>query len=398
MLPLSDVKVVDFSRLLPGPWATLMFADLGADVIKVEQIGLGDPSRYNPPSYRDESVYFHSVNAGKRSIAIDLSKPAGIAVAHKLFAWADVAVESYRPGVASKLKVDYETAKAINPGIIYCSISGFGQVGPLSAVPGHDLVIQAMSGLMKPHQDGSRVPAMPPFQAADLAAANMAAIGLLAALRRRDKTGIGSCLDISLLDSLVAMSQISLLPGLSRAAGGTGSPDLEAWGANPRYAVYPTADGGYLAVGLLEAKVWHLFCETIGRPDLIQPEDQQDRHSSHGGRSDLYRQVIGDYCKSRTRDAIAAQMAALAIPIMPVLGPDEAIAHPNTNARRMVAVEPNSRQGAVTELTNPLRDSGLVRTSSRGPAPALGEHDDEVLSMLGYGRTEIDSLRRDGVV
>ncbi|MEZ5855896.1 MAG: CoA transferase [Hyphomicrobiaceae bacterium] len=218
-LPLADVKIVDFSRLLPGPWATEMLADLGADVIKVEQVGLGDPSRYNPPSYRDESVYFHSVNAGKRGIALDLSKADGVEVAHKLLAWADVAVESFRPQVARKLQVDYDTAKRINPGIIYCSISGFGQQGPLADVPGHDLVIQAMSGILKPHQDGTAAPGMPPFQAGDLAAANMAAIGILAALRRRDKTGEGANLDIALLDSLMAMSNISLLPGLSRHAG-----------------------------------------------------------------------------------------------------------------------------------------------------------------------------------
>jgi crotonobetainyl-CoA:carnitine CoA-transferase CaiB-like acyl-CoA transferase len=397
-LPLADIKVVDFSRLLPGPWATLMFAYLGAEVIKVEQIGTGDPSRYNPPLYRDQSVYFHSVNAGKRSIAIDLSQPAGIDVAHKLLRWADVAVESYRPGVATKLKVEYDTAKSINPGIVYCSISGFGQQGPLSGIAGHDLVLQALSGLMKLHQDGSRVPGMPPFQAADLAAANMATIGILAALRRRDKTGIGCNLDIALLDSLVAMSQISLLPGLSRAAGGSGKPDLEAWGGNPRYAIYPAADGGYLAVGLLEAKAWHQFCQAIGRADLILPEGQEDRHSSHGERSELYRSVIGDYCGSLPRDAIAAEMARLAIPIAPVLSPDEAIAHENAKARSFAVIKHDPDQGAVTELTNPLKSSGLVRTEARGHAPGLGAHGKQVLSMLGFSMSEIDALRKEGVV
>jgi CoA:oxalate CoA-transferase len=182
-LPLADVKVLEFARLLPGPWATQMLADLGADVIKVEQIRLGDPSRYNPPTYRDESVYFHSVNAGKRGITLDLAQPAGIKIARKLLAWADVAVESFRPGISAKLRFDFETARQLNPRIIYCSISGFGQTGPLAHVPGHDLVIQAMAGILKPHQDGSCVPGMPPFQAADLAAANMACIGILSALR-----------------------------------------------------------------------------------------------------------------------------------------------------------------------------------------------------------------------
>lgn len=397
-LPLADVKIVDFSRLLPGPWATSMLADLGAEVIKVEQVGIGDPSRYNPPSYQDESVYFHSVNAGKRGIALDLSKAGGVEVAHKLLRWADVAVKSFRPQVAAKLKVDYATAKQINPRIIYCSISGFGQQGPLAAVPGHDLVIQAMAGILKPHQDGNAMPGMPPFQAGDLAAANMATIGILAALRRRDQTGEGANLDIALLDSLVAMSNISLLPGLSRHAGGSGQPDLEAWGGNPRYAIYPTGDGGHLAVCLLEAKLWQQFCQAIGRDDLIVEERQEDRHSSHGERAALYREAIAGYCLSRSRDAIAAEMAKLAIPVMPVLSPDEAIAHENAETRGLAVRQPHPSQGATTELVNPLFGAGLAKGPGRSPAPGLSAHAGEVLAMLGYDAKSIGRLRDEGIV
>jgi crotonobetainyl-CoA:carnitine CoA-transferase CaiB-like acyl-CoA transferase len=397
-LPLADVKVVDFARLLPGPWATQMLADFGADVIKVEQIGMGDPSRHNPPTYRDESVYFYSVNSNKRGIALDLSRPAGVEIAHKLLAWADVAVESFRPSVAAKLQVDYETAKGLKPSIIYCSISGFGQTGPLADVPGHDLVIQAMAGILKSHQDRDGVPAMPPFQAGDLAGANMACIGILSALRRRDRTGEGCLLDIALLDSLIAMSNISLLPGLSRAAGGTGVPVLEAWGANPRYAIYPTADGKHVAVCLLEAKLWQRFCRAIGRVDLIVDERPQDRHSSHGGRARLYREAIAAFCLDRPRDAIAAEMAGLGIPVMPVLSPDEALAHENVSARQIAAILPHPTQNRITEIANPLQSAGLTRPGPRTHAPRLSEGAADILEMLGYDTSAIDQLRQDGVI
>lgn len=157
-LPLTGVTVADFSRLLPGPWCAQLFADLGADVIKVEQPGVGDYSRHNPPGYGKTSVYFNSVNGGKRGIAVDLGRPEGLEVARRLFAKSDVVLESFRPGVTQKLGIDYASAKRVNQGLIYCSISGYGQTGPLAGVPGHDLVIQSMTGLM----GGALPPDRPP--------------------------------------------------------------------------------------------------------------------------------------------------------------------------------------------------------------------------------------------
>ena len=225
-LPLSDIRVVDFSRLVPGPWCTQVLSDLGATVIKVEQRGTGDPSRHNPPVYQRDSVYFRSVNAGKLSVAIDLSKARGTELAHRLLCWADVALESFRPSVAAKLQLDYKTARRLNPDVIYCSISGFGQSGPLAHIPGHDLVIQAMSGMLQPGRDGS-APPLPHFLAGDYAAAATACVAVLAGLRKRDRTGEGCFVDVAMFDSLMHMGNISLLSGLSRLAGGTGLPGLE---------------------------------------------------------------------------------------------------------------------------------------------------------------------------
>ncbi|MEZ5855897.1 MAG: CoA transferase [Hyphomicrobiaceae bacterium] len=179
---------------------------------------------------------------------------------------------------------------------------------------------------------------------------------------------------------------------------GTGEPDLEAWGGNPRYAIYPTADGGYLAVCLLEAKLWHQFCRVIGREDLIVEERQEDRHSRHGGRAVLYREAIAQYCLSRPRDVIASEMAKLAIPVMPVLSPDEAVAHENSAARKLAVKQPHSRQGAITELANPLAAAGLTREGGRSEAPGLGEHGAQVLAMLGYDSGAIARLQERGIV
>jgi crotonobetainyl-CoA:carnitine CoA-transferase CaiB-like acyl-CoA transferase len=396
-LPLSGIIVADFSRLLPGPWCTQMLGDFGATVIKVEQRGVGDPSRYNPPRYRDESVYYRSVNANKQGISLDLTKPEGVEVAHRLLRKADVMVESFRPAVCVKLKIDYATVHKLNSRAIYCAISGFGQSGPLSHIPGHDLVVQAMTGVLRAPQNGEAF-TLPPFQAADYAAGAMACIGILAALRQRDYTGTGCYLDVSMFESMMHMANISLLPGLSILAGGTGQPRLEAWGANPRYSVYPTRDGGYVAVSLLEAKLWAVFCNVIGRADLISAsESQQDRHSDHGERAALYREAIADYCLSKDRDDLTADLCAKGVPILPVLAPEEAVKSAHVVARDIAGVVNDDREGQIAELRNPFRSSSLAR-QERTPAPAFGEDGVHVLGMLGYSKSEADVLAKKGII
>ena len=248
---LSGVRIIDFSRLLPGPWATQMLADLGADVIKVEQPEVGDYSRHNPPKYRDSSVYYNSVNSNKRSIAIDLANPNGQAVAHRLIEKSDVIMESFRTGVAKKLDVHYEKARALNPGIVYCAITGYGQDGPLARVPGHDLVIQSMTGLMGMSVDREPLPPVPGFQAADYAGGAMAPTAILAALMRKQQTGEGCYIDLSMFDCLFYMCNIVQTGGMSRLAGHSGEPAMQPWGDNPRYATYLCGDGKPVAVSLL---------------------------------------------------------------------------------------------------------------------------------------------------
>lgn len=397
-LPLEGLRVLDFSRHLPGPWCGQMLSDLGAEVIKIEHKGIGDPSRFNPPRYRRDSVYFHAVNSGKRSIMMDLSKPEAAEVARRLLATADIVVESFRTGGADALGVGYEGARAQNPGVVYCSISGFGRTGTHARSPGHDLAIQSLTGLLDmAHEPGKAVP-NPPFHAADYAGGAMAVVGILAALQRRNRTGEGCYIDLSMYDSLMGMLEIALAGAMGRLAGAPDQRTLDVWGANPRYRTYPTGDGKAVTVCLLEAKLWAEFCRIIGRPELVhRDETLADRLTAHADRSELYREAVAAYCLSKSRDEIVAEMAAHHIPITPVLTPDEALASELARSRRIFeGPEADEVEGAIVHLNNPLQHAGLTRPRSRGPG--AGEHTDDILSELGFASADIARLRAAGAV
>jgi len=388
-LPLAGIRVMDWTRLLPGPWCSQMLADLGAEVIKIEQRGVGDPSRHNAPIYRKGSVYFHSVNGGKKSLTINFNAPGARELTRRLIENADVVMESFSASVAGRHGIDAATALKINPRVVHCSISGYGQTGPLSGVPGHDLVVQAATGLLAP---GGTEPYMPGFQVADYAAGLMACVGILVALRRRDQTGIGAALDISMFDSMFQLGQIGLGSAMARAAGFSGKPTMEVWGGNPRYAVYPTRDGKAVAVSLLELRYWRKFCEVIGRPELAaEHEDPSLRLSNHGTRTEAYREAISGYCGRHDRDTIARAMAERDIPVVPILTPDEALASHHARERELFEIVPDPVEGHISVLCNPLHRSGLAR-KNRTPAPDMGGDNATVLASLGLSSVDIAEL------
>lgn len=397
-LPLEGVRVLDFSRLLPGPWCTQFLSDLGAEVVKLERPGEGDMSRHQPPMVEDRSVYFASVNTGKESIAVDLSQPEGQALARRLISESDVVVESFRPGLMKDLGLDYEAACTVRPDIVYCSITGFGQTGPLSSVSGHDLAIQCMTGIMGVELDHGGMVSMPQFQAADYAAATTACIGILSALLRRAKTGTGAYLDIAMFDALFSMSNVTMFEAFSLEGGHSGFQRPEIWGGNPRYAIYQAADGGAVAVALLERRLWESFCEMIGRPDLINPDETpQDRLGTHGDRGQAYREVLTEYCAARSRDQIVVELTAHGIPVQPVYTPREAIRTGNITTRGLLDWQADPRGSLGPQLVNPLALSGLAR-SRRTFAPALGADTVRVAARLGLSADEIDTLRAGGVI
>jgi CoA:oxalate CoA-transferase len=395
---LSGIRIVDFSRLLPGPWATQMLADLGADVIKVEQPEVGDYSRHNPPNFKDGGVYYNSVNSNKRSIVIDLADAEGRAVAHRLIEQSDVIVESFRTGVARKLEVHYEKARALNAGIVYCAITGYGQDGPLSRVPGHDLVIQSMTGLMGMSLDREPLPEVPGFQAADYAGGAMAPTAILAALMRRQQTGEGCYIDLSMFDCLFYMCNIVLTGGMSRMTGNSGEPAMQSWGGNPRYGTYLSGDGKPVAVSLLEAVQWRQFCNYIERPDLIdEDEGPEDRHTTHGDRAPLYREAIAAYIAAHSRDSLLAKMEAEQIPICAISTADEALASDNVAQRGLIEYVDHPVDGRIPHLTNPLDRTGLT-VETRRPAPGLGADNEAILEELGYSEAERKDLQAKGAV
>jgi CoA:oxalate CoA-transferase len=395
-LPLTGIKVLDFSRLLPGPFATQMLGALGADVVKIEQPGIGDPSRHNHPRYREDSVYFHAANGNKRSIALDMAKPDGREVVERLLRWADVAVESFRPGVAAKLGMDCARARSINPRLVYCSISGFGQSGPLAKIAGHDLAIQALTGLMGCAPDGAA--SVPGLQTADFAGALYAVIGIQAALAQRAHTGVGCEVDLAMFEALYHLCFIPLSSALAELSGRSGTPRMEVFGANPRYATYRTKDGRHVAVTLLEAKAWREFCEYIGRPDLVSPEETpSDRLGTHGSRAPLYRTALAEYCAAHTWSELLEIARASGIALCPIADPQDAVRLEHVAVREMLVAADDPREGRIAHLVNPLWRAGLARKQPL-PAPALGQHTRAVLRMLGYPDDAIDRLRDGGVV
>ena len=383
-LPLAGLRIVDFSRLLPGPWCTQTLADMGADVIKIEQPDIGDYSRFNPPTYEEVGAYFNAVNRNKRSIALDLTQDDDYALARRLIAGADVVVESFRAGVTENLKIDYATVSADHPELIYCSVTGLGNPSAMGRVPGHDLSVQAVAGALGKNLKDGEVPPMPPFQAGDFTAAIYAAIGILGAHIRRQKTGRGCYLEAPMYDSLICSSNVAMTGPLARAAGYAGTPEMETWGANPRYSLYMTKDGKSAAVCLLEMRAWHKFCRHIGREDLIYDEDWEHRHTPHGDLADEFRQAIAGFCMSRSRDDLAEEMKAAGISITPVYTPDEALHSPHAQERGMLRVVDHPTGGKVAYLVDPLIRAGLADPERR-PSPRLGEHDEEIRREISGG-------------
>jgi alpha-methylacyl-CoA racemase len=309
MLPLSGVRVADFTRHLPGPYATDLLAKLGAEVFKLEPPD-GDPTRWIPPLSDDHSALYALLNSGKRSVVVDLKEKRGRDFARRLAGVCDVAVESYRPGVATQFGIDAASLQAINPRLIYCSISGFGSQSERS---GHDLNFVALAGLLDLQKSTAGEPVIPAAQIGDTAGALYAALMIVSALRERDRTGAGRILDISLLDCARAVMTTA-----EAAATPEGAPMRAlVTGGMPCYETYETADGGFIAVGALEPRFWEAFCNAIGRPDLIE------RHLDRPAWPSTRAEVAG-VIRTRSRAEWERVFAPIDACTEPVLTMDEA--------------------------------------------------------------------------
>jgi alpha-methylacyl-CoA racemase len=386
-LPLHGVRVLDLTRLLPGPFATLVLSDLGADVVKVEEPG-GDWLRWLPPLAGEQSGAFHALNRNKRSIVLDLRRHEGAAAFVRLASRADAVVESFRPGVLDRLGCGWAALHAANPRLVLCSITGYGQDGPYAARAGHDVDYCALAGVLA--QCGTpEAPVVPGVQLADVAGGAWPAVaGILAALVGRAASGEGRHVDVSMAEGALALLAMPLGIAAARGAPLRRGAELLSGGA-ACYGVYRTRDGRFVALGALEHKFFAAFCAALGRPELA---DRQLECDGAGPRAEL-----DAIFAARTRDEWAAFAAAHDVCLMPVLEGDEPRRDPHLAARGVFVEVKTPWEGrALPGVATPVRLAG--EPQPRRAAPRLGEHADEVLAEAGFGAADVAALRALGVL
>jgi alpha-methylacyl-CoA racemase len=394
-LPLDGLRVLDLSRLLPGGFCSLLLADFGADVIKVEDTGIGDYVRWSPPHYEgaDQTAagaLFLALNRGKRSVRIDLKTDRGKEVLLRLARDADVLLESFRPGVLDRLGVGYQRLRDANPRLVYCAITGYGQDGPNRDRSGHDMNYLGLNGILGLTGEAEGPPVQSAGQIADIGGgALMAAIGIFVALRERERSGEGQLVDCSMFDG--ALSWLALVAAEAFA---TGRParrgELKLAGAATCYRPYRCADGD-VTLGALEPKFWSAFCRGVGREDLLD-------HAFDPPGSEAHRAVSEIFAR-RTREQWRAFASEHDCCLEPVLDLDEALSSELVAAREMVVelAQPGADR-AVKLLGVPVKLSRTPGDPARAPGPALGEHTDEVLAQAGFTPEQIAALHESGAV
>lgn len=386
--PLAGIKVLDFSRILSGPYASMVLADLGAEVVKVEPVGSGDETRNFPPFKGPLSHYFIALNRSKKSITLDLKSPEGAKIARDLARKCDVVLENFRPGVMDRLGLGYETLKADNPGLVYCSITGFGRNSPHGDKPAFDIVAQALSGVM----DVNREPGHPPnklgIPLGDMAGSIFSLFGLLAALVERNTTGQGRHVEIAMLDSLIAMqgylSQIYFVSGNSPQPVGTRHPSIVPYGA------FPTRDG-HVIVACLTERFWHNFARCLGREDLIT-DPRFAEYEKRLENRDALEPEICEIMEKDTTEYWLDRLTEFDVPNAPILSIAESLEQEHVAARGLIETVTHPDVGDMQLVRGPIRFDGEGPAPARAPA-LLGEHTRSVLSdWLGYDEEEARAL------
>jgi crotonobetainyl-CoA:carnitine CoA-transferase CaiB-like acyl-CoA transferase len=392
-LPFDGLKVLDLSRLLPGGFCSLLLADFGADVVKVEDTGMGDYIRWSPPAFEGaeetaKGALFLSLNRGKRSVRVDLKSEEGRAVLLRLVRDADVLLESFRPGVLDRLGVGYERLKEENPRLVYCAITGYGLTGPNVQRSGHDMNYLGLNGVLAISGDADGPPIQAGGQIADLGGgALMAAFGILAALRERDRSGEGQLVDVSMFDG--ALSWLAMVAARVFAAGERPRRGHELLGGSLLcYRPYKCADG-WVTLGALEPKFFAAWCHGVERPDLVEKQFERPGSAAHAEVEAIFAQ--------RTRDEWVAFADVHDCCLEPVLEVEEALESELVRAREMVIEFEQPGAGKVKGLGMPVK---LSRTPGRvrSGGPALGEHTEQVLAEAGFAAEEIAALIASGAV
>lgn len=380
-LPLEGIKVLDLSRTVPGPYCTMMLADMGAEVIKVE-----DPS-YSLGMIPDQEKHaaYDYLSRNKKSIALNLKSAEAKDIFYKLATNADVVMEAFRPGTAKKLGVDYETVSKLNPKIVYCSLTGFGQGGPYRDLPGHDPNYTSIAGAVGLTGDHKGNPVIIRAALGDIGSALHAVIGILLALMARYKTGKGQFIDISITDSVLPFLTVSLLRYFR-----DGFIPKRGW-PSLSLNVWQTKDGKYISTGLIEPHFWERFCRAIGREELIP------YHHAKGEKLHEVYGIIKETILTKTRDEWFQIMKEADTCVSPVLELDEVINDPHFQYREMFPEFEHPTQGRIKQLGTPIK---LSETPARfrSFSPILGQHTDEILKDLGYTKKQIEELRKSGAI
>jgi crotonobetainyl-CoA:carnitine CoA-transferase CaiB-like acyl-CoA transferase len=390
--PLAGYRVIDCSRLLPGNYCTLLLADLGAEVLKIEEPGRGDYGRWadlHTPG--KENLTFLMVNRNKKSITLNLQNDAGKRIFRKLVATHDVLFETFRPGVMDKLGLGYQNIESINPRIIYCSGTGYGQTGPYRLKAGHDITCLSIAGILAVTGEHTGRPVIPGVPFADMAGGGLfPALAIIAALLGREKTNKGQYIDVAMADVMTSFNIINLARALAEKGGEAPRP-YNFRGKNLFYNTYKTKDGKFIAIGNLESKFWANFCHAIERPDLIE------RHFSGYQDGEETTESLKTLFLSKTQSEWLEFMEGVDNCFAPVQKPEETLEDPHLMERGMITKIEDIQRGETVHIGFPtLFSDGLHY--KRSPAPLLGEHTIETLKELGYTSDQIGSMKEDGVI
>lgn len=392
--PLQDIRVLDFTRVLAGPAASLALADMGAEVIKIEPPGSGDETRTFPPFREGESHYYLSINRGKKSIVVDLKTEAGVALVKDLATHCDVVIENYRPGVMDRLGLGYDVLAAINPQLIYCSISGFGMTGPLRDRPSFDIVLQALSGAMSVNGEADGAPTKLGIPLGDLIGGINAPISILSALHERHSTGRGRQIDISLHDGMLGMlgylAQLAFFTGEDPQRQGSQHPNLVPYGQ------FPTRDGAII-VACLTNSFWGRVCNALDMPEYADDPRYDSLEKRRNAREEV-NALVAERTAGSSIDELVERFTEYQVPHAPILGILDALSQPQSLAREMVVETEHKTLGRIPIVNRPFKFPGAEQPPPEAP-PVLGQHTDAILAdILGLSAEDIARLRESGVV